>query len=311
MTNDLAFDSNGIPGGIWPILYAYFDTSNTLDRQAMRKQVESVVRAGAPGIAILGLATEVHRLSEREKRNVIECAASDIAGRAPLAVTLTGDTIEQYVNLAAFACEQGATSFILQPPVAHGKPESFYLDFFIEAMRRIDAPCGIQNAPDYLGVGLSPEALAILARTCPNFVWLKCEGSASSVGETINALRARDICMPVFNGRGGQELIDNLRAGCAGMIVAPDTYDKQVQIFRLFRDHREREAATAYLDLLPVISFVMQSLDHLTCYGKRIAAWRMGMQVEHDRGPAPDAVGLSRARHHAGGLGRYDTTRLP
>ena len=37
-------------------------------------------------------------------------------------------------------------------------------------------------------------------------------------GETV----ARALALPVLNGRGGLELIENLQAGCSGMIVAPD-----------------------------------------------------------------------------------------
>jgi 4-hydroxy-tetrahydrodipicolinate synthase len=49
----------------------------------------------------------------------------------------------------------------------------------------------------------------------------------------------------------------------------------------------------------------MQSLDALTCYGKRIAAWRMGFDVQHDRGVAPTAFGLECARRFAMQLGPF------
>ena len=48
--------------GIYPMLYGLFDADGALDRVAMAKQVESVVRSGAHGLAILGLATEVGKL---------------------------------------------------------------------------------------------------------------------------------------------------------------------------------------------------------------------------------------------------------
>ncbi|MFK4448003.1 dihydrodipicolinate synthase/N-acetylneuraminate lyase [Caballeronia udeis] len=41
------------PAGIWPVLYAYFDEHNQLDRDAMRVQVERTIAAGAPGIVTL------------------------------------------------------------------------------------------------------------------------------------------------------------------------------------------------------------------------------------------------------------------
>ncbi len=293
------------PGGIWPVLYACFDESNRPDRNAMHIQVDATINAGAPGIVILGLATEVHRMSLAEKHQIIDWASEDIGGRVPLAVTITGDTVEAQVALAAYATTRGASWLILQPPSIRTESEAFYFDFFANVMQRVDAPAGIQNAPEYLGVGLSAESIVELARLRENFRWLKGEGPAVTIRNTIDQQRALGKPLPVFNGRGGQELIDNLRAGCAGLIVAPDTFDRQVAIQRAFAAGEEARAETLHADILPTIVFVMQSLDALTCYGKRIAAWRMGFDVLHDRGIAPTAFGLECARRFARQLGAY------
>jgi 2-keto-3-deoxy-L-arabinonate dehydratase len=294
------------PAGIWPVLYAYFDEYNQLDRDAMRVQVERTIAAGAPGIAILGLATEVQRLSRTEREQLVNWAREDIASRVPLAATVTGDTVREQTEFGNWAVAHGAQWLILQPPSARTEPERFYFDFFAAVMKGLadTAGAGIQNAPEYLGVGLSPGALAELAQQCPNFRWLKGEGAATILRTTIDCLAAAGSTMPVFNGRGGQELLDNLRAGCAGMIVAPDSFDHQVEIYRAFASD-PASAQRHYEEVLPAIVFVMQSLDALTCYGKRIAAWRMGFEVRHDRGMAPSAFGLECARRFADSLGPY------
>lgn len=293
------------PAGIWPVLYAYFDARDRVDRDAMRVQVEHVIAAGAPGIAILGLATEAGRLSGGEKRDIVDWTASVIDGRVPLAVTLSGDTPRTQLDLAEYALAHGASSFILQPPGIRGQSDRYYFDFFDEVMQRIDAPCGIQNAPEYLGAGLSADAIVELAARRPNFSWLKGEGSALVVGATIAALRAGGSTMPVFNGRGGLELVDNLRAGCAGLIVAPDTFDRQLRVRAAFERGETSKAEAGYRAILPAIVFVMQSLESLTCYGKRIAAWRMGFDVVRDRGAGPSAFGLECARRFASVLGPW------
>jgi 4-hydroxy-tetrahydrodipicolinate synthase len=110
---------------------------------------------------------------------------------------------------------------------------------------------------------------------------------------------------PVLNGRGGMELIDNLRAGCSGMIVAPDCAHEQSHIAHLYASGHIQQAQAAYERILPTITFVMQSLETLVVYGKRIAAWRCGMDVHHDRQCAltPTAFGLAAARRFAQQLG--------
>jgi 4-hydroxy-tetrahydrodipicolinate synthase len=292
--------------GIYPILYAFFDRDNQLDRAAMRRQVQAVMRAGAPGITMLGLATEVNRLSRAERERVIEWVAEDSNGTLPLAVTISGASVDEQRELARFAVGQGAAWLILQPPALPSgeppRPEGFYADFFAAVMQGIDVPVGIQNAPEYLGVGLTPAGLRSLATRCPNFRVLKGEGPSVVLAETIAQIG--DL-MPVLNGRGGMELIDNLRAGCAGMIVAPDCFDWQQRIYRAFVSGDTEEAEALYRQVLPAIVFVMQSLDTLVCYGKRIAAWRMGFDVEHDRatGMRPSQFGLDAARRFAQMLG--------
>lgn len=291
--------------GIYPILYAFFDRDNQLDRGAMRRQIEVAVAAGSPGVAVLGLATEVNRLTLEEREKVIQWAREDSGGKLSLAVTITGSSIEAQRAFAHYAVSQGANWLILQPPPKADtgpQPESFYFDFFSGVMDGLDVPVGIQNAPEYLGVGLSPEALERLAADRPNFRVLKGEGPAIVLAETVARI---GHLMPILNGRGGMELIDNLRAGCAGMIVAPDCFDWQQRIYDAFVEGDLEQAEALYRRVLPAIVFVMQSLDTLICYGKRIAAWRMGLDVQHDRGLAPTPFGIACARRFADDLGPY------
>jgi 4-hydroxy-tetrahydrodipicolinate synthase len=292
--------------GIYPILYAYFDRHNQLDREAMRRQMQAVVGARAPGVAVLGLATEVNKLSRVEREQVIQWAIEDSGGALPLAVTVSGTSVEAQRELARFALAQGASWLILQPPSlppgTAPQPETFYFDFFAAVMDGFDVPMGIQNAPEYLGVGLSPDSLERLAVRCPNFRLLKGEGPSIVLAETIARV---GHLMPVLNGRGGLELLDNLHAGCAGMIVAPDCFDWQQRVYEAFANGDVARAETLYREVLPGIVFVMQSLDTLICYGKRIAAWRMGFEVQHDRDTKllPSRFGLETARRFAHTLG--------
>ena len=110
-----------------------------------------------------------------------------------------------------------------------------------------------------------------------------------------------------MNGRGGLELTDNLRAGCAGMIPGAESADVQARIFDLMRGGRredEERAEESYRELLPLLVFLMQSLDTLLCYGKRLAARRLGLATVHDRGPAlrPTPLGLVNLERHAARL---------
>jgi 4-hydroxy-tetrahydrodipicolinate synthase len=290
------------PRGIYPMLYAFFTAQGRLDRQATRRQVQAFVDNGAHGMAVLGLGTEVNKLSDAERRQLVDWVAEDLAGRLPLAITVNAPTVDTQVEFAKFAQSRGASWVILQPPPDRGVPEEFFIRFFGAVADRVDLPVAIQNAPEYLGVGLTPAGVKTLARNHPNFRILKGEGPALTIRQVIE--EAGDS-VTVFNGRGGLELIDNLRAGCAGMIPASDTFDRQARIFDLLGEGAEAHAEALYRDVLPAIVFVMQSLDTLHTYGKRIAAMRLGLGEVFDRAPAlaPNAFGMRCAQRYAAALG--------
>jgi 2-keto-3-deoxy-L-arabinonate dehydratase len=292
--------------GILPMQYAFFDGNGVLDRAAMRRQARAAVRGGAHGIAVLGLGTEVGKLDASERRSVIDWVSEEVSGALPLAVTVAGASVEEQVELARHAQCAGAAWVILQPPPERGLPESHYAQFFARVMERVDLPVAIQNAPEYIGVGLGDGGLQELARERHNFVAVKGEGPAVTIRRTIEAVAPR---LRVLNGRGGLELPDNLRAGCAGLIPATDTFDRQVAIFEAMCRGDEAEAERIYREVLPAIVFVMQSLDTLLCYGKRLAALRLGLGEVHDRQPAmaPTGFGIACVRRYADVLGPLET----
>ena len=111
--------------------------------------------------------------------------------------------------------------------------------------------------------------------------------------------------LAVFNGRGGLELTDILRAGCAGLIPAPECVDVQVRIYEAMRAGDEAAADVLYREILPLITFLMQSIESFLCYGKRLLARRLGLGEVHVRAPAlpPTDFGLACLERHAAGLG--------
>jgi 2-keto-3-deoxy-L-arabinonate dehydratase len=290
--------------GIHAMLYAFFDAGEALDRAAMRRQTAVCLGLGMAGIAVLGLATEVAKLSESERRTLIDWTAEDINGRAPFGVTVAGNSVAEQLALARHAERAGADWVILQPPVAGQYGIEEYIDFFGRVAGGLTVPVAIQNAPAYLGRGLSAADVARLVERHPNIRLIKAEGSAVEIARLIALTQGR---LPIFNGRGGLELADNLRAGCAGFILAPDLIDCALGAFRHFAEGRVEEADRAYAAMLPAATFVMQSLETLIAYGKRLFALRAGLDV-HDRAPAmrPDEFGLRLVAEHAGRLGTID-----
>jgi 4-hydroxy-tetrahydrodipicolinate synthase len=294
--------------GIYPILYAFFDAEGRLDEAAMRRQLRCCLAGGAHGIAVLGLATEVNKLNPAEKRDVVRWAAEEIAGRVPLAVTVAEATVEEAAGFVLDAASLGAAWIILQPPPVRGLPEAEYIAWYGRVAERVGRasaiPLGIQNAAAYIGVGLSPAGVATLSRNHGNVRLIKAEDSAVDVERLIEATGG---ALTVFNGRAGLELPDCLRAGCAGMIPAPECADRQAAIFDRFAAGDAAGADAGYRAIAPMIAFAMQGVATFLCYGKRMTGWRMRLPEVIERPPAlpPTAFGLAVARRFADELGPY------
>ncbi|MGV1761379.1 dihydrodipicolinate synthase family protein [Rhizobium sp. P44RR-XXIV] len=287
--------------GIHAILYAFFDGDEKLDRAAMKRQTDICIAQGVHGLAALGLATEVSKLAGNERRIVMDWLAEDNAGRLPLAFTIFGTSVAEQIEQVRHAERAGADWVILQPPPVGSFGAKEYIDFFGRVADATALPVAIQNAPAFLGRGLTGPDLAALRNAHPNVRVLKAEGSAVEVKALMDAVGG-DV--PVFNGRGGLELLDGLRAGCAGYILAPDLIDYAVRAYNAFHVDDESRAEEVYRAMLPSAVTVMQGIEHLMCYGKRLFAERAGLVV-HDRAPAmrPTEFGQSLIAQHARALG--------
>ncbi|GLQ53871.1 dihydrodipicolinate synthase family protein [Devosia nitrariae] len=289
-----------LPRGVHPIIYALFDATGDLDRQAMRRQIEVCIAQGAVGIVALGLATEVRFLSDDQQRQIVEWCVADIAGRVPLGVTIFGQTPDDQIERVNHAAAAGADWAVLQPP-ASVTDETGLVAAFSRVLEASPLPAALQNMPQFLGVGLSVEAIADLAARHKRVIGVKQEVSATETAELVARLAGR---AQVLSGRGGIELVDCMTAGVAGHIPAPECADYLVALWDHMSAGREEEARDVYARVLPMATFVLQSLEALTTYGKLLFCLRHEIAFHQRAGAmAPTEFGLKALEGHARGLG--------
>jgi len=283
------------------MLYSFFDDRGELRIDPYLKQVDVALQSQAAGIAILGLATEVSKLSAEERSVALSEVAHRIDGKKPLLVTVFGNTPSEQIAFASKSVEAGASALILQPPVEKLDDVSLR-NFFAEVISEVDCTIGIQNAPEFIGFGLSNQSLITLASEHKNFRIAKLECTA--VALDVVASELPDTVM-VFNGRCALELTDNLHAGAQGVIPGIELVDKTSEIYRLHTAGDVEAAEQVYTSVLPVISSIMQGLPHLLAYGKFLASLRLGIDPGGRRGDVPDLTefGAARIRRFAHQLG--------
>ena len=285
--------------GIYPVLYAFWDRDGRIDREQMRLQVEHCIAAGAHGIAVLGLVTEVHKMDVNERLELVELVGELIGGRIPYAVTVGEPTVAGQIAFSRAARAAGADWVILQPPSIKGFSEKQLIGFFGQVADGLDGlGVGIQNNPVNLDVFLSVPGLVALARNYPNITLLKGEGYSADIARVIAETGGH---FDVFGGHGGKEFPALMRSGGAGLIPAPDCLPVQVRMFELFRQNTPAalaEAERLHKEILPLIVYMTHAVPTLLTYGKRLFAAKLGILDPVDRSPAaePTAFGLSETK---------------
>ena len=291
--------------GIFPIIYCFFNKNNTLDKKIISEQINLIQQIGSNGIASLGLATEVNKLSFKEKKTLIELIAEHIGDSIPTAVTIQGNTFQEYIKLIDVAKKNNADWIILQPLINKNTKDKDCYYFFNKLIPYTkDTIVGVQNAKEYLGVGLTPKDILKLYNKYENFRAIK--GESSSVFMQ-NEIKSYPKNLRVFNGRGGQEIVDNFLIGCRGIVPALDSADKFIKIYKHFQKKDILKANEQYKKILPATVFIMQSINTMICYGKRICAYRMGIKKIYDRKPflAPTEYGIIKSKQIANNLGVF------
>lgn len=281
--------------GVYPVLYAFHHADGAIDAEAMRRQVEHCLAAGAHGLMALGLITEVGKHTTAERHGIVSIVAEALARRRPFMVTVGEATQEGQLAFAREACGNGADVIILQPPPAIEGGEAALVRFFGRTADALACPVAIQHNPFNLAVNLSVDGLVTLARNHPNVTVLKAEGTAVETAELAERTGGQ---LALFAGHGGIEFLTALRGGAAGLIPAPDQLAVQVRIYDLFREGSAASLAEAerlHGEVLPLIVFMIRSIGQALCYGKRFHARQIGVAVVHERPPfqAPTGFGMA------------------
>lgn len=272
--------------GVSPVLYAFWDEKERLHQDLMRQQVEQCLASGAHGITVLGLVTEVHKMSFDERLELVRCVGKAIDGRAPYSVTVGEPSVAGQIKFIHAAADAGADWVILQPPPTKGVADEQLADFFQAVAQQSPLPVAIQNNPINLDVYLSNEALIKLATEQENICLMKGEGPALHVAKLAEAGKGT---FKVFAGHGGVEFQMNHDSGCVGVIPAPELIDRQVEVFDLFTSGSvidRQEALKLHTEVLPWIVMMTRSgVETMIYFGKQLMAKRMGVSKPVFRTP--------------------------
>ena len=279
--------------GVYPSLCTPFDVDGQLDVGGLRAVTRFALNAGSHGLLCLGLAGEVGKLSSPERLHAVEAILAEAPASVPLLVGVTAESLSVTLALAVHAAAAGAAGIVIAPPIASGLGHRELVEFLVTVAGATDLPVLIQDAPEYLPVSLSPEIVRDAALAAPTITGVKLETGPEGIERWRSAL---GDSFHVFGGNGGVFMLECLRAGAVGIMPGVDTVDAQVRVYEAETSGDHREADRLFSELLPMLVFEMQTIDHYNACAKHVLRSR-GVDIEASlRMPAPTISDTSLAR---------------
>lgn len=246
--------------GIIPVLPTPFKEDGGLDLGSLGRLIEHALAWKAHGLAILGVASEVEKLTPAEYETVAEAAARQIVGKAPLVMGVSGATREAAAHAAAVARRVGASAVFAKAP-APARPEAAEaeaLDYYLGIARAADRPVMVQNFALAGGEGgvLSLEGLVRVVRADPRIQYVKEETPPPAGNGKISQIKqAFGEGVTIFSGLGGITLVDDLRRGAGGCMPGAVLVLPLIRIYDCYRQGKEEEADSLLAEILPLLAF--------------------------------------------------------
>lgn len=269
--------------GIFPSLPTPFSEDGDLDLASQRSVVRFAIDHGAHGLICFGLAGEVFRLTPTERLELLETIVEECAGRIPVLAGVGLESEHSSINLARAAVAAGADGVVVPPPLTAPASERELVRYFERIAGAVDVPVMVQDAPDYLRVEVGRRIVDELLTQIPNLAAVKLEVAGDVLADWVAEFDGR---VTIFTGNAGLFLLDCLENGAAGVAPGADIVDVLVSIYELWDGDKLDEAWERLRQVVPMIAFQIQTIDHYNATAKYILYRRGVLKCPDLRAPA-------------------------
>ena len=158
--------------GVVPPLVTPLLSRDRLDVEGLERLIEHVLSAGAHGLFVMGTTGEGPSLSPRLRREVVQVACRVADNRVPVLIGITDTNLETSLELANYACEQGATATVIAPPPYFPLSQEEVRLYIDEVVNAVPLPVMLYNMPAMTKIHLEIETMRRLSEQ-PNLIGIK------------------------------------------------------------------------------------------------------------------------------------------
>ena len=250
--------------GIITVLNTPFTDDGAVDLSSLRRNVRYALSAGVAGFLVPAMASEVDKLSRRERLQIVEAVLDENDGRVPVIGGASADTAEKRKQNASALIELGCDGILASIPF-QGQAQ------YERDVRELDAlnPGFLMLQDwDFQGSGLPISLVAGLFEEVESFRCLKVEAVPAGVkySEILEATEGR---LHVSGGWAVMQLIEALDRGIHAFMPT-GMHELYVRIYALYQAGQRERARILFERLLPVLAFANQHLDISVHFFKRL-----------------------------------------
>jgi len=241
--------------GVFTICPTPFDDALKVDADSIRTLVDFLLETGVTGLAILGFLGELHKLSNVERRQVLETFVKHTDGRVPVWVGVRAHGIAGAIEQAREAQDLGAAAVFAAP--LDNANDALLFDYYKAVANAVKIPVVIHDFPDSFGTEIRPEVVARLGRE-GGVHMIKME--EPPVAQKISRIRelVPDEDMKIFGGLGGVYFLEELQRGAVGTMTGFAFPEILVAIYDRYARGDKAGAAAIFDRYCPLIRYEFQ-----------------------------------------------------
>ena len=178
--------------GIVPPVITPLNQEGALDIPGLESLLEHIIGGGVHGLFILGTTGEGPALGLNRQKEMIRETVRINNGRLPVLVGISNAALQDTLDVADYAAENGADALVCAPPSYFMPGDAELVDYFRFVSSNVKLPLFLYNMPSMTKINMKPALVKRLAEL-PNVRGYKdSSGSMCDLHEVIISLKDRD-----------------------------------------------------------------------------------------------------------------------
>jgi len=244
--------------GVYSVLPTPFTAAGDLDLDSLRRVVDLFIGAGVSGLTALGVTSEVARMNDAERVQVLETVVRQVNGRVRVVAGATADGLRTCVEYTKFAKDTGADAVMISPPRMPKLNSDAVVRHFAGVAAAVEIPIVVQDYPPVSGYAMEPWLLVRIAKEIPAARTIKLEDPPTPFKTSRIREASPGMDIGIFGGLGGVFLLEELMAGATGAMTGFAFPEILVKIVKLFHAGDVEGAAKAFYPFVPLMRFEFQ-----------------------------------------------------